>query len=105
MEPTLGGCACGGVRFEVAAPFLRWTNCHCSLCRRHSGTFGSMTLRAARDSFRLLAGEELLTVWEPGPDNVRKVFCSRCGSSLFGGQWPEGDELSIRAGSLDDDPR
>jgi hypothetical protein len=88
----------------VTEPFLRWTNCHCSLCRKHSGTFGAMTLRAARHSFRLLAGEELLHVWDPGAQHARKVFCSVCGSSLFGGRWPEGDEISIRAGSLDDEP-
>src|SRR3954447_9351488 len=104
MEPTLGGCACGGVRFEVASPFLRWTNCHCSLCRRHSGTFGAMTLRAPRDSFRLLDGADLLTAYDPGGGRARKVFCSVCGSSLFCGQWPAGEEIAIRAGALDGDP-
>jgi hypothetical protein len=99
-----GSCACGGVAFEVDAPFLRWTTCHCTLCRKHSGTFGAQTLRAARDSFRLLAGEELLTIYDPGEGHAKKVFCSRCGSSLFGGRWPEGDEISIRAGAIDGDP-
>jgi hypothetical protein len=33
-----------------------------------------------------------------------KVFCSVCGSSLFGGTWPEGPEVSIRLGSVDGDP-
>ena len=33
-----------------------------------------------------------------------KAFCSVCGSSLFGGDWPEGDEVAIRLGSLDGDP-
>ena len=104
MEPVHGSCLCGAVRFEVTEPFLRWTNCHCSLCRKHSGTFGATTLRAARDSFRLLEGEELLRVYDPGAGHARKVFCTACGSSLFGGQWPDGEELSIRAGALDDDP-
>ena len=27
-----------------------------------------------------------------------------CGSSLFGGTWPEGPEVSIRFGTLDGDP-
>jgi hypothetical protein len=27
-----------------------------------------------------------------------------CGSSLFGGMWPEGSEVSVRLGSLDGDP-
>src|SRR2546430_1803084 len=33
-----------------------------------------------------------------------KAFCSECGSSLCGGDWPEGEEISVRLGSLDDDP-
>lgn len=104
MDPVRGSCLCGGVRFEVTAPFLRWTNCHCSLCRKHSGTFGAMTLRAPREAVRLLAGEELLRTYDPGDGRALKVFCSTCGSSLFGGTWPEGEEVSIRAGALDDDP-
>jgi hypothetical protein len=27
-----------------------------------------------------------------------------CGSSLFGGWWPEGEEVSIRLGTVDGDP-
>jgi hypothetical protein len=27
-----------------------------------------------------------------------------CGSSLFGGQWPGGDEITVRLGSVDGDP-
>ena len=33
-----------------------------------------------------------------------KAFCSVCGSSLFGGTWPDGPEVSIRLGALDGDP-
>lgn len=56
-----------------------------------------------RSGFRLLQGEELIAVWRPDDGRV-KAFCSRCGSSLFGGDWPEGDEVGIRLGSLDGDP-
>lgn len=54
--------------------------------------------------FRLLAGAELLRAYRPAPDASVKVFCTRCGSSLFGGSWPDGPEVSIRFGSLDGDP-
>jgi hypothetical protein len=60
-------------------------------------------IRAQRAAFRFLAGEELVRVFSPEGGAV-KAFCSECGSSLFGGTWPEGDEVSIRMGSLDDDP-
>ena len=32
-----GGCLCGGVRYEVSAPFRRANFCHCSRCQKHSG--------------------------------------------------------------------
>jgi len=57
-----------------------------------------------RGQFRLLQGEELLRVYDPEGGTARKVFCTVCGSSVFGGHWPEGDEVSIRLGSLDGDP-
>jgi hypothetical protein len=57
-----------------------------------------------RDGFRLLAGAELLRVFRPAEGAAVKVFCSVCGSSLFGGDWPEGEEVSIRLGALDGDP-
>src|SRR5205809_690464 len=33
-----------------------------------------------------------------------KAFCINCGSSLFGGDWPDGLQVSIRMGAFDDDP-
>ena len=98
-----GSCLCGGVRFEVTRPFRRANHCHCSRCRKHSGSSGLTQGRVARDGFRLLAGAELIRVFRPDGGAV-KAFCSVCGSSLFGGSWPDGDEVSIRLGSLDGDP-
>jgi hypothetical protein len=46
-------------------------------------------------------GHELLVSFtESG--HTGKVFCGRCGSSLFGGKWPDGPEVPL--GTLDDDP-
>ena len=104
MEPLHGSCLCGGVRFEVTAPFRRASHRHCSRCRKHSGTFGLTHGRVPREGFRLLAGEELIRVWRPSDGGAVKAFCSVCGSSLFGGTWPEGPEISIRLGALDGDP-
>lgn len=98
-----GSCLCGGVRFEVTPPFLRANHCHCSRCRKHSGTTGCMQARVWREQFRLLEGEELIRVLGRGEGAV-KAFCSTCGSSLFGGDWPEGKQVSIRMGAFDDDP-
>jgi hypothetical protein len=60
-----GSCACGGVRFEVDLPFRRANICHCSRCRKHSGSIGLAQARVARERFRLLAGEELIRAYRP----------------------------------------
>ena len=104
MNEVGGSCLCGGVRFEVTLPFRRGNHCHCSRCRKHSGTFGLTQGRVARQRFRLLAGAELIRVWRPPDGGAVKAFCSVCGSSLFGAHWPEGDEISVRLGTLDGDP-
>ena len=103
MEPVTGSCLCGGVRFELTAPFRRANHCHCSRCRKHSGTFGLTQGRVRRDGFRLVQGEELIRVYRPAA-GMTKAFCSVCGSSLFGGTWPDGPEVSVRFGALDGDP-
>lgn len=103
-HPLHGSCLCGGVRYEVTLPFLRANYCHCSRCRKHSGSNASAQGRVPRNGFRMLQGRELLRVFRP-PGGMAKAFCSRCGSSLFGGDWPDGPEVSIRLGTLDGDPR
>ncbi len=98
-----GGCLCGGVRFEVTGPFLRAGHCHCSRCRKHSGTAVCTQVRVARAGFRLTAGADLVKTYKPGV-GASKAFCVVCGSSLFGGDWPDGEEVSIRMGAFDGDP-
>jgi hypothetical protein len=91
------------VRFEILAPFRRANYCHCSRCRKHSGAAASAQGRVPRDGFRLTQGAELVQTYRP-PQGMSKAFCRVCGSSLFGGTWPEGPEVSVRLGTLDDDP-
>jgi len=99
-----GSCLCGGVRFELLEAPETATHCYCSRCRKHTGTYGTAGARIAREHLRILAGEELLRVWTPAPGAGPKVFCERCGSSLFGGEWPDGPIVKVRLGALDADP-
>ena len=103
MPSVEGSCLCGGVAFEVELPFRRANVCHCSRCRKHSGGAGLVQGRVPRERFRLLRGDELVRSFRPEGGKV-KAFCSVCGSSLFGGDWPDGPEISVRFGSLDGEP-
>ncbi len=99
-----GGCLCEKVRYEVTGPFLRAGHCHCTRCRKHSGAAVSTQGRVRREDFRLVSGEDALRIYRPDVQAAAKVFCVWCGSSLFGGTWPDGPEVSIRLGSVDGDP-
>ena len=104
MTTVTGGCLCGAVTYEVELPFRRANWCHCSRCRRQSGGHGLAQGRVARERFRLLGGEDRIGNHRP-EGAMAKAFCRDCGTSLFGGRWPDGDEVSVRLGTLDDDPR
>lgn len=103
-RPVRGSCLCGGVRYEITAPFRRANYCHCSRCRKHSGGAALAQGRVPREGFRLLSGADLIEAFRPAEGGMAKAFCRVCGSSLFGGTWPEGPEVSVRLGTLDDDP-
>ena len=102
-----GGCLCGGVRFEIARAVGPFELCHCSRCRKASGSAFVAGLGVRTEDFRLVAGRELIAAYEAPilehPPAYRTAFCIRCGSPvpdpLPGARWFE-----VPAGLLDDDP-
>jgi hypothetical protein len=98
-----GSCGCGMVRFEVTAPFVSASYCHCTRCQRRTGTASSANGRAEPGSVRVVAGEEELRSWAP-EGGFEKLFCGRCGSALFSRALGADEYTSVRLGAIDDDP-
>ena len=95
---------CGAVRFEVTEPLVVASYCHCTRCRRRTGTAASVSARVAPGSLRVLSGEELVRAWDPGDGGFLKAFCSACGSALWS-QSPVDPEIrALRLGAFDADP-
>jgi hypothetical protein len=101
--PLTGGCNCGAVRFEVTAPLVVSTCCHCKRCQRRSGAAASANAHPAPGSFRIVDGEDQLRAWRP-EGGGEKWFCGSCGSSLFGRNPNHPDPIGIRVGTFDGDP-
>lgn len=102
-RPLQGGCLCGAVRYEITRAPTSAGYCHCTHCRRRTGSDHSVNARVPREAFRLLAGAERLRAYEP-PGGIPKIFCSVCGSAVFSGD-PENDaEVKVRMGTFDSDP-
>jgi hypothetical protein len=101
MSTLTGSCLCGGVRFEITEPFERLSACHCTSCKKISGGTGTVSGRVRTNAIRIVAGEELLTRYQPS-EGTAKTFCSRCGANLFGGAWPELEHTPVRLPALDE---
>jgi hypothetical protein len=74
-----GSCLCGGIRFEISGPVAGISQCHCSLCRKVSGTANIATIAVSADQLRWLAGEELVRTFAR-PSGYGAAFCATCGS-------------------------
>jgi hypothetical protein len=90
-----GGCACGGVRYEVDGPLRDVVVCHCERCRR---THGHVAAYAACEATDLMLIEDRTLRWYHAEDRARG-FCSQCGASVL---WraAERTTISIAAGTL-----
>ncbi len=64
-----GSCLCSAVSYEVAGPFDRMANCHCSMCRKHHGAMFATFASAPLAGFRWISSADNLAVYkssEPG---------------------------------------
>ena len=101
--PFGGGCACGAIRYECAAPPRYMGNCHCTDCQQAAGGAYLPAVMVKENEFSLLSGEP---IWFERPSDrghpMRRAFCPACGSPLF---LVNGANTAVRvlyAGSLDD---
>src|SRR3954447_25843799 len=101
--PLTGACMCGAVRFEITEPLVDAGYCHCTRCRRRTGTAASLNGTLARDSLRYVRGEGHVGVWTP-PKGFEKHFCGLCGSQLFSRNPEDHGVMGVRFGVLDGDP-
>jgi len=95
-----GGCLCGSVQYKISGEVLRFYHCHCSRCRKMTGTGHATNLVVNADTVEWLAGESLLAYFKL-PDAARffNQFCKQCGSPLPK-HVPERKMVIIPAGSL-----
>ncbi len=80
MSKLHGSCQCGAVSFTLDHAPADPTACHCVQCRKQSGHyFASANVPKTAVA---LVGHQNIT-WYQSSENVRRGFCSRCGSWLF----------------------
>ena len=98
-----GKCMCGRVKYEVTAKPRFMYECHCGKCRAASGASFVTNIIVDADRFKITAGKEKLASYESSPGKLRH-FCSVCGSPIYSQGEKTKQVVSIRCGTLQQDP-
>jgi len=79
-----GECNCGAVAFQIDADLSDVVVCHCSICRRYTGSAGIAVVVVSNNAFRWLRGEDQIAAWKKPNADWEAWFCRVCGSALPG---------------------
>lgn len=101
IQTVSGSCLCGAVRFEAAADFSGMFLCHCSRCRKGTGSAHASNLFSTTPTFNWLSGEDSVRTYKVQDSRHQRSFCVNCGSALPALHM-NGALLVVPAGSLDD---
>ena len=99
-----GSCLCGAVSYVATGEEQRFYHCHCSRCRKASGT-GHASNLFMQGTLTWNSGREQIRSYKlPQAERFTNTFCEVCGSRL-----PRFIEklgmVFIPAGSLDEEPK
>ena len=102
-RPHSGSCLCGEVRFRVSGAFDGFFLCHCSRCRKDTGSAHAANLFSSTAKLTWLAGADKVQSYRVPDSRHQKSFCCTCGAALPRMQLG-GNLLVVPAGSLDTPP-
>jgi hypothetical protein len=97
-----GQCLCGAVRYAVSNAFRYSFNCHCSQCRRATGSAFKPFAGIESEALRLTEGSGEVMIYG-NPQAAHDVHCGRCGSLLYS-VVREGAYVHVTLGTLLDAP-
>jgi hypothetical protein len=95
-----GECFCRAVRYVVADAFEYALNCHCSNCRRTTGSAFKPFAGIARDKLSISSDDNVMIY---GDATGHDAHCRRCGSLLYS-VVRDGAYAHVAMGTLVDEP-
>lgn len=95
-----GSCLCGAVQFEITGAFDQFFLCHCSRCRKGSGTAHGANLFSRTARIEWLSGDDKIKTYRVPDSRHDRSFCIESGS-MAPGVIENGALLIVPAGSLD----
>ncbi|EIN09592.1 hypothetical protein PUNSTDRAFT_65935, partial [Punctularia strigosozonata HHB-11173 SS5] len=100
-----GSCACRKVKYEVKGDPIECYICHCTQCRKSTGSSFHTIGLFKEENFRITHGAESLRAFDDTHTDsgrtLQRRFCGSCGSQMFGKTPAFGPILCVMIGTID----
>jgi hypothetical protein len=98
-----GGCLCANVRFTCGETLGMAAYCHCSDCRKCTGSAFNMSVGVEQGQFVITAGSPKgFTKKGESGNELTRHFCPDCGSPLFTSSPRHPGRVYVKGGAFDD---
>ena len=104
MTSKTGSCHCGKVVIEVPEALGDVRLCYCGTCRKLNGSAFSSVAMVPASQFKVVKGEAELVTYE-STTGKHRYYCKTCHAPMFVKLESKPDEVRIRLGVLDFEPK
>jgi len=104
QQTLTGSCLCGELHYRVTGEPSRFYHCHCSRCRKATGTGHATNLFLDNGTLTWTGDLSLIKRYKvPDAERFTRTFCAQCGGPVPA-EIPAMNLVFVPAGTLDDDP-
>ena len=104
QQTLTGSCLCGALHYAIEGEPVRFFHCHCSRCRKSTGTGHASNIFVSGGSLQWTGDTGSIGSYKvPEAKRFVRTFCSTCGGPLPK-EIPDMDLVIIPAGTLDNEP-
>ncbi|KAK5133512.1 hypothetical protein LTR08_007649 [Meristemomyces frigidus] len=98
-----GGCFCGKTRIKYTGDIQAAALCHCTDCRKITGSTYSTNIIVPGDGFEVTSGSpKTFSKKADGGKQITSHFCGDCGSTLWRDGETFGPSKVVKVGVMDD---
>lgn len=98
-----GSCLCGHIKYEYSGELGPSSYCHCSDCRKESGSAYNVVTHLEEDTFKISSENDTksFTKISESGDKISRHFCPNCGSPIYSTPKKHPGYIWVRSGTLD----
>ncbi len=102
-EMITGGCLCGEISFEYTDSPGPAAYCHCTDCRRITGSAFNISVPVSLAFFEIVSGSpKAFTKRADSGHELTRYFCGDCGSPIYVSSPRHPEIVYVKAGAFDD---